>query len=84
VEANSYISKFMILSLDWKETCHLYIGEGPVLRPLGVLRWGASKYKLASRLGRLLYNFFEKLELEVIKKKKEMTNACKMQPTPKY
>ncbi len=32
----------------------------------------------------LLYNFFGKLKLEVIKNKKEMTNTSKIPPTPKY
>jgi hypothetical protein len=38
---------------------------------------------MASRLDLLLYNVFEKLELEVMKKRKEMTNTCKIPPTPK-
>jgi len=33
VEGNSYISKFMILSLNWKKPYHLYIEKGPVLKP---------------------------------------------------
>jgi hypothetical protein len=55
VEGNSYNSKFMILFLDLKETYNLYIGEGPDLRPFGVLRQGASKHRMAFRLGCLLH-----------------------------
>jgi hypothetical protein len=76
VEGNSYISKFVILFLDWKKNHHLYIREGLFCGS----RWHTSKHRMASRLDLLLYNCFEKLELEVIKKKQKWPTLVRSFP----
>jgi hypothetical protein len=54
------------------------------LHPFDVLRRETTKHGITSILALLLYIFFEKLKLEVIKKAKEMTNTSKIPPTPKF
>jgi hypothetical protein len=54
------------------------------LHPFDVLRRETTNHRITSILALLLYIFFEKLKLEVIKKTEEMTNTSKIPHTPKF
>jgi hypothetical protein len=54
------------------------------LHSFDVLRGETTKHRITSVLALLVYIFFEKLKLEVIKKTKEMTNTSKIPPTLKF